>query len=178
MGLGQGREKACQAIQSGPASQGTTGTKPTTNGVKTKDYIVIPYTQSLCKSIKKICSRYGIQIHFKGDSTIKNLLVNPNDKDAMAKKSGAIYWFQCGDHTCNDEYIGQICRTFEERFKEHLKETSLIHHHSINTGHPTDEVFVMLVFCKCPYGLKQTIQNTFTLFFIIPIFCVPFTCCC
>ena len=32
----------------------------------------------------------GIQIHFKGNSTIKNLLVSPKDKDPMAK-NGAIY---------------------------------------------------------------------------------------
>ena len=33
------------------------------NGVKTKGHIVIPYTQGLGRSIKKICSRYGIQTH-------------------------------------------------------------------------------------------------------------------
>ena len=43
-------------------------------------HIVIPYTQGLCESIKKICGRYGIQTHFKGGKTIKNLLVSPKDK--------------------------------------------------------------------------------------------------
>ena len=57
----------------------------------------------------------------------------------MANKSGAIYWFQCGDLTCDDEYIGEISRTFGERFKEHLKDPSLIHHHSNNTGHYTTQ---------------------------------------
>ena len=66
----------------------TTGTKPTTNEVKTKDHIVIPDTQGICQSIKKICSKYGIQTHFKGDSTIKNLLVPPKDKDLMEDKVG------------------------------------------------------------------------------------------
>ena len=91
----------------GAEGQGTTGTQPTTNEVKTKGHIVIPYTQDLGKSIKKICSRYGIRTHFKGKSTIKNLLVSPNYKDPMANKSGAIFWFQCGDLTCDDEYIGE-----------------------------------------------------------------------
>ena len=110
-----------------------------TNEVKTKGHIVIPYTQGLCKSIKKICSRYGIQTHFKGYSTIKDPLVFPKDKDPMVNKSGAIYWFQCGDLTCDDEYIGETSRTFGERFKENLKELSPIHNHSINTGHPTTQ---------------------------------------
>ena len=76
---------------------------------------------------------------FKGNSTIKNLLVSPKDKDPMANKSGTIYWFQCGDITCDDEYIGETSRTIGERFKEHLKEPSLIKHHSINTGDPTTQ---------------------------------------
>ena len=68
-------------------------------------------------------------------SALKNLLVSPKDKDAMANKSEAIYWFQWGDLTCDDEYIGKTSRTFGKRFKEHLKE----HHHSISTGHPTTQ---------------------------------------
>ena len=54
-------------------SQGTAGAQPTTNEVKTKGHIVIPYTQSLCKSIKRIWGRYGILIHFRGNSTINPL---------------------------------------------------------------------------------------------------------
>ena len=57
----------------------------------------------------------------------------------MAYKSGAIYWFQCRDLTCDDEYTGETSRTFGERFKEHLKEPSPIHHHNINTGHLTTQ---------------------------------------
>ena len=120
-------------------SQGTAHTQPTTNKVKTKGHIVISYTQGLCERIIKICSRYGIQTHFKGNSTIKNLLASPKYKDPMANKSGAIYWFQCGDLTCDDEYIGKTSRTFSERFKEHLKEPSPTDHHSINTGHHTTQ---------------------------------------
>ena len=79
-----------------------------TNEVKTKGNIVIPYTQGLCESIKKICGRYGIQTCFKGGSTIKNLLVSPKDKDPMVGQSGAIYWDQWGDLGCDDEYIGKL----------------------------------------------------------------------
>ena len=41
----------------------------------------------------------------------------------MVNQSGAIYWYQCGDLGCDEEYIG---------------ETSAIHHHSSQTGHPTN----------------------------------------
>ena len=89
-------------------SQGTTAAQPITNVVKTKGHIVIPYTQGLCESIKKICSRYDIQTHFKGNSTIKNLLVSPKDKDPMANKSGAIYWFQCGTFHVMMSTLGKL----------------------------------------------------------------------
>ena len=105
----------------GANSQGTTNAQTATNKVKTKGHIVIPYTQGLCESIKKICGRYGIQTHFKGGSTIKNLLVSPKDKDPMVNQSGAIYWYRCGDLGCDDEYIGETSRTFGERYKEYLK---------------------------------------------------------
>ena len=73
---------------------GTTGAQPATNEAKNKGHIVIPYTQGLCESIKKICGRDGIQTHFKGGRTIKSLLVSPKDKDPMVNQSGAIYWYQ------------------------------------------------------------------------------------
>ena len=78
-----------------------------TNEIKIKGHIVLPYTQGLCESIKKICGRYGIQTHFKGGSAIKSLLVSPKDKDPMVNQSGAIYWYQCGDLVCDEEYIGE-----------------------------------------------------------------------
>ena len=56
---------------------GTTGAQPATNEATNKGHIVIPYTQGVCESIKRICGRYGIQTHFKGGRTIKNLLVSP-----------------------------------------------------------------------------------------------------
>ena len=89
--------------------------------LKTRVTLSYPYTQGLCESIKKISGRYGIQTHFKGDRTIKNLLVSPQDKDPMVNQSGAIYWYQCGDLTCDDEHIGETSWTFGERYKEHLK---------------------------------------------------------
>ena len=120
----------------GVNNQGTTGTPAATKEVKSKGLIVIPYTQGLCESIKKICGRYGIQTHFKGDSTIKNLLVSPKGKDPMVNQSGAIYWYQCGDLGCDDDYIGETSRIFGERYEEHPKDPLPIHHHDNQTNHP------------------------------------------
>ena len=39
--------------------------------------------------------KYGVEVHFKGGLTIKNLLMAPKDKDHILKKSGVIYRYSC-----------------------------------------------------------------------------------
>ena len=99
-----------------------------------KGHIVIPYSQGIGESIKKICRKYGIQTNFKGNMTIMQILLTFKDKDPMDKKSGAIYWYQCGDLACNEEYIGETSRTFGERSKEHLKKPSPSMHTALKLG--------------------------------------------
>ena len=77
----------------------------------------------------------------------------------MVNKSGAIYWFQCGHLTCNDEYIGETSRTFGEKFKEHLKDPSPIHHHSSNTGHPTTQQNFHII-GREGHGLARNIKES------------------
>ena len=139
MGFGLDKVEKRLNRPSRQANDGGNNAQPANHGVQSKGHIVIPYTQGLCESIKKICGRYGIQTHFKGGITIKNLLVSPKDKDPMVNQSGAIYWYQCGELGCDDEYIGETSRTFGERYKEHLKAPSAIHHHSSQTGHTTNQ---------------------------------------
>ena len=80
---------------------------------------------------------YGEQVHFKGGTTLRNLLVSTKYSDRVTKKSSVIYWFRCGKIDCEDEYIGESSRTFGERYKECLKAPSPIFEHQSNTGHTT-----------------------------------------
>ena len=100
-----------------------------------KPYIVVPYTKGLSETCKKICRRHGIEMHFKGANTIRQLLVHPKDKDDILKKSGVIYMYKFGRVACEDEYIGESGRTFAERFREHLRSPSPIYDHFKTTGH-------------------------------------------
>ena len=84
-------------------------------------YIVVPYYRGLSESTIKDCSKHGVQVYFKGGTTIKNLLMDPKDKDPIQKKSGVIYRYKCDRVECDEKYIGESSRTFEERFQEHLK---------------------------------------------------------
>ena len=98
--------------------------------------IVVPYVQGLGESFKNICYKYGVQTHFKGGTTIKQLLVRLKDQDPKEGKSNVIYSYQCAEVDCDEEYKGETFRTLGERYKEHLlKEPSAIHVHSIHTGY-------------------------------------------
>ena len=98
-------------------------------------YMVVPYYKGLSKSIKRSCNKFGVQVHFKGGLTIKDLLMAPKDKDHILKKSGVIYKYTCNKVECDEEYIGESARLFAQRFKEHQKAPSPIYDHSIRSGH-------------------------------------------
>ena len=49
---------------------------------------------------------YGIQVHFKGNTSIKQILMKPKDTDPKDSRSGLIYSYKCPQLDCNDEYIG------------------------------------------------------------------------
>ena len=100
-----------------------------------KPYMVVPNYRGLSKSLKKICSRHGVQVYFKRGSTIKNFLMAPKYKDPIMNKSGVIYRYRCNRVDCNEEYIGESSRVFGERFKEHQKAPSPIFDHTNTTGH-------------------------------------------
>ena len=100
-----------------------------------KPYIIVPYQRGLSEIFKKTCNNHGVQVYFKGGTTIKNLLMAPKDQDPIKSRSGIIYRFKCNRVECDDEYIGESSRTFGERFKEHLKAPSPIFDHFNTTGH-------------------------------------------
>ena len=108
---------------------------PTQQNNTPRPHITVPYYWRLSESIKQRCKNYGVQVYFRGGTTIKNLLMAPKDLDPMMKKSGVIYSYKCGRVECDEEYIGESSRTFEERFKEHQKALSPIFDHFNTTGH-------------------------------------------
>ena len=83
----------------------------TTNKSIKRSHIVIPYVPSICESIKNIGKKYGVAVYFKGNRTLKNILLSPKDKDEMANKSSIIYSYCCGEIDCNEEYVGESGRT-------------------------------------------------------------------
>ena len=83
-----GLTRSTGEVNDGANSQGTTGTQSTTNDVKTKGHIVIPFTHRVsAKALKRSVGGMVWQTHFKGSSTIKNLLVSSKDKDPHGQQN-------------------------------------------------------------------------------------------
>ena len=57
-------------------------------------------------------------MHFRGGSTIKELLVHLKDRDTILQKSRVIYRYKCSRVDCEEVYIGESDKTFAERFRE------------------------------------------------------------
>ena len=62
----------------------TTNTRP--GPTNTIGQVVIPYTQGTAESFKHICGKYGIKVHFKGNTTIKQLLKKPKTRTPWKRK--------------------------------------------------------------------------------------------
>ena len=75
-------------------------------------YMVVPYSKGLSDSLKKACSKHGVQVYFKGGMTIRSLLVPPKDKGPILKKSRVIYRYKCDRVECDEVYIGESSRTW------------------------------------------------------------------
>ena len=111
---------------------------PSLSPMKAKIRVILSY--STHKVFVKVSKRSVVGMAFKPTSKVagpSRASCSSQDKDPMVNQSGAIYWYQCGDLGCDDEYIGETSRTYGERYKEHLKAPSAIHHYSSQTGHPT-----------------------------------------
>ena len=119
---------------------------------------MVPYTKGLCESYKSICSKYASPGILQGGNTLKNLLMFPKDKDEMKKQSNIIYWYRYGRTECDGEYIEESARTFEERFKEHLKAPSPIYEHDNTTGHKTT-VENFKIIGREGHGISRTIKG-------------------
>ena len=97
--------------------------------------LVVPCVKGMGESCKNICRKHGIEMHFKGGSTIKDCLVHAKDRDAILQKSGVIYRYKSGRVDCEEEYIGESGKTSVERFREHMRALSPIHDHHNTTDH-------------------------------------------
>ena len=101
----------------------------------TDSFIVVPCSRGVSESFKNVCVKAGVQVHFKGGNTIKDLLVAPKDRESITNKGGVIYRCKCDHPVYTMEYICETYRKFGDRYSEHLGAPSLIYDHANTTGH-------------------------------------------
>ena len=84
--------------------------------------------------------------------------MKPKDQDPQGNKSEVIYSYPCGNIACCEEYIGQTSRTLDERYKEHLKQSSPIYAHSQQHGHNSSSDNFNII-GREDQGLARTIKE-------------------
>ena len=114
----------------------------TGNEVKKSVFISAPYFPGLSESFKQLFKSTHIQVCFKGQNTIKSMLMHPKDKINPSLKKDVVYQWSCTNPACKSSYIGETCRSLGEHVKEHNKEgtNSAIYQHCITKGHPLPKV--------------------------------------
>ena len=119
-----------------PPKDPTTGEE-----IKKLHFISVPYYPGLSEEFRRIFTETTAQICFKGQNTLKSLLMHPKDKIPDSIKQNVIYKWTCTEPSCQQSYIGESSRCLQDRAKEHAAltastNTSAIHLHSQTTGHP------------------------------------------
>jgi len=83
-----------------------------------KQRVSMSFAPEITNKLKKSFNEHNMQIVYKSDRKLSNLLGSAKDKIPKLQKSG-IYTIKCGD--CNRKYYGQTKRTIDERYKEHMQ---------------------------------------------------------
>ena len=129
--------------------------------------IVLPFNRVLVKGLEKIFHKQGLQVAYKNNNTLKNLLGNPKDKEDELSRAG-VYKIQCPE--CEAYYIGMTKRDIFSRFKEHLSSfnnvrpgTSCVADHISFTGHMFQTADVSLL---KPVAKNRTLLSSWESFYI------------
>ena len=110
----------------------------TGNEVKKSVFISAPYFPGLSESFKQLFKYTPVQVCFKGQKTIKSMLMHPKDKVDPSLKKDIVYQWSCSKPNCKSSYIGETSRSLCEQVKEQSKEgsNSAIYRHCSTKGHP------------------------------------------
>ena len=112
------------------------------NEVKKSVFIPAPYFPGLSESFKQLFKYTPVQVCFKGQNTIKLMLMHPKNKVDPSLKKDIVYQWSCTKPNCKSSYIRETSRSHCEWVKEHSKEgsNSAIYQHCSTKGHPSPNI--------------------------------------
>ena len=96
----------------------------TGNEVKKLVFISAPYFPGLSESFKQLFKYTPVQVCFKGQNTIKSMLMHPKHKVDLSLKKDIVYQWSCTKPNCKSSYIRETSRSLCEWVKEHSKKGS------------------------------------------------------
>ena len=110
----------------------------TGNEVQKSVFISAPYFPGLSESFKQLFKYTPVQVCFKGQNTIKSMLMHSKDKVDPSLKKDIVYQWSCTKPNCKSSYIGETSRSLCKWVKEHSKEgsKSAIYQHCATKDHP------------------------------------------
>ena len=109
-----------------------------------RHYMMVPCDKEMSESCKNIYKKHGIEMHFKGGSTIKDLLVHPKDKDTILQKGGVIYRYKCVTYL-NWTVKKNILGNQAELLQKGSENTWGPPHPSMTTKTPLDMTFLLKI---------------------------------
>ena len=126
--------------------------------------VVIPYIKGLSEQYSHTLTKYRVRVFFKGNSTIKSLLMHQKIQFQMHRKL-IFYHCKCPANNCTAEYIGETNRSLKESISDHRNQTtSAIRNQHISTKHPKAELNDFTIMERAtPYTIKQKKHFTFVL---------------
>ena len=78
----------------------------------------LPYIKGLSETLKRVCRPLEVRIRHKATNTLRSLLTRIKTPLPETQKTGVIYEIPC---RCGQVYIGETCKTFTDRMKEHKR---------------------------------------------------------
>ena len=145
------------------SSEGRLIDPKTGNEIKKSIFISAPYFPGLSESFKQLFKYTPVQICFKGENTIKSMLMHPKDKVDPSLKKDVVYQWSCTKPNCKSSYIRETSRSLCDHVKEHSKEgsNSAIYQHCSTKGHPLPNIDQFKVIDQEKSQITQKWQYTF-----------------
>ena len=124
------------------SSEGRLIDPETGNEVKKSIFISASHFPRLSESFKQLFKYMAVQVCFKGQNTIKLMLMHPKDEVDPSLKKDVVYQWSYTKPNCKSSYIRETSRSFCDCVKEHSKEgsNSAIYQHCYTKGYPLPNV--------------------------------------
>ena len=91
---------------------------------KSKGNVVIPYVEGVSERYSRFMKKHDVSMCMRPHTTIRSLLVHPNEKQDPKNTPNCIYEVSCKG--CEQTYMGETKRAFGDRLEEHRREAEKV----------------------------------------------------